>query len=112
MPSLKKIALATSLSLAAVAAHAGFIDSFVETLPGAVSPYPDAGFVGNQLNGMHDIIEHGRTGLLVPAYTNHPRWDYDNRDEENAYPFGAGISRGIIDEHGNERLMYMMLFPL
>lgn len=110
MPSLKKIALATSLSLAAVAAHAGFIDSFVETLPGAVSPYPDAGFVGNQLNGMHDIIEHGRTGLLVPAYTNHPRWDYDNRDEENAYPFGAGISRGIIDEHGNERLMYMMLF--
>lgn len=39
MPSLKKIALATSLSLAAVAAHAGFIDSFVETLPGAASAF-------------------------------------------------------------------------
>ena len=110
MSSFKKFALAASLLSATLVAHAGIVDRFVETLPGAVSPYPDAGFVGNQLNGMHDIIERGRTGLLVPAYTNHPRWDYDNRDEENAYPFGAGLSRGIIDERGNERLVYMMFF--
>ena len=77
MFSLKKIALATSLSFATIVAQAGFVDSFVETLPGGASPYPDAGFVGNQLNGMHDIIENGRTGVLVPAYTNHPRWDYE-----------------------------------
>ncbi len=110
MSSFKKFALAASLLSATLVAQAGIVDRFVETLPGAVSPYPDAGFVGNQLNGMHDIIERGRTGLLVPAYTNHPRWDYDNRDEENAYPFGAGLSRGIIDERGNERLVYMMFF--
>ena len=110
MPSLKKIALATALSLATITAQAGFVDSFVETLPGGASPYPDAGFIGNQLNGMHDLIENGRTGLLVPAYTNHPAWDYDNRYEENGYPFGAGITRGIIDERGNERMMYLMFF--
>ena len=110
MFSKKNIILSTALALTALSSHATLLESFVETLPGAASPYPDAGFIGNQLNGMHDIIENGRTGLLLPAYTNHPRWDYDNRDEENAYPFGAGISRGIIDERGNERLMYLMFF--
>lgn len=110
MFSFKKTTLSCLLLLTAISAQAGLADSFVETLPGAASPYPDAGFVGNQLNGMHDIIERGRTGILIPSYTNHPRWDYDNRDEENAYPFGAGISRGIIDERGNERLMYLMFF--
>ena len=110
MSSFKKTALAASLSLLALGAQAGIVDSFLETLPGGASPYPDAGFVGNQLNGMHDIIERGRTGLLVPLYTNHPNWDYDNRYEENAYPFGAGLSRGIIDERGNERLVYAMFF--
>ena len=110
MSSFKKTALAASLSLLAFGAQAGIVDSFLETLPGGASPYPDAGFVGNQLNGMHDIIERGRTGLLVPLYTNHPSWDYDNRYEENAYPFGAGLSRGIIDERGNERLVYVMFF--
>lgn len=110
MPSFKKTALTASLSLLAFGAQAGIVDSFLETLPGGASPYPDAGFVGNQLNGMHDIIERGRTGLLVPLYTNHPSWDYDNRYEENAYPFGAGLSRGIIDERGNERLVYVMFF--
>jgi len=108
--NLKKIVLATTLSLAGVSAQAGLWDGFLETLPGATSPYPDAGFVGNQINGMHHIIETGSTSLLLPTYTNHPRWDYDNRNEENAYPFGAGISRSIIDERGNERLAYIMLF--
>lgn len=110
MFSIKKIALATSLSLAAVSAQAGFFEAFVDTLPGGVSPYPDAGFFGNQINGMHDIIEKGATNIILPTYTNHPRWDYDNRNEENAYPFGAGIGRRIIDSHGNERMMYIMTF--
>lgn len=110
MFSLKKIALATSLSFATLTAQAGFVDAFIDTLPGGVSPYPDAGFFGNQINGMHDIIERGNTSILLPSYTNHPRWDYENRNEENAYPFGAGLARGYIDERGNERMMYIMLF--
>ena len=103
MPSFKKTALTASLSLLAFGAQAGIVDSFLETLPGGASPYPDAGFVGNQLNGMHDIIENGRTGIFLPFYTNHPSWDYDNRYEQNAFPGGAGLVRTIIDERGNER---------
>lgn len=110
MFTLKQLALATTLSLTGISAQASFVDSFVQTLPGAISPYPDAGFVGNQINGLHDLIEKGSTSVLIPAYTNHPTWDYDNRYEENANPFGVGVARGIIDERGNERMTYIMLF--
>ncbi len=110
MISIKQFMVATCLTSAVSVAQAGFVDSFVETLPGGWSPYPDAGFIGNQLNGMHDIIENGRTGIFLPFYTNHPSWDYDNRYEQNAFPGGAGLVRTIIDERGNERMVYAMLF--
>lgn len=110
MLTLKKITLISTLALSSLSVQANLVDSFIQTLPGAISPYPDAGFIGNQINGLHDIIEKGSTSVLVPAYTNHPSWDYDNRYEENAYPFGIGLSRGIIDERGNERMAYVMLF--
>ena len=108
--ALKSLAVATALAGASLSAQAGLIDSFVQTLPGAISPYADAGTIGNQLNGMYHITHHGETGALVPLYTNHPKWDYDNRYEENAHPFGAGLSRSIVDDKGNERMVYMMLF--
>ena len=110
MHCVKKVALATTLSIVSLTAQAGLWDGFLQTLPGATSPYPDAGFIGNQINGLYDIIDKGNTSLLVPTYTNHPSWDYDNRNEENAYPLGVGLSRGIIDERGNERMAYIMLF--
>lgn len=110
MLNLKKVVIATSCALVATGAQASLWDSVTETLPGAISPYADAGTIGNQLNGMHHIIKDGRTSLLIPTFTDHMWFDYDERETYNAMPFGAGLSRGIIDDRGNERLMYMMIF--
>lgn len=110
MLNLKKVVLATSCALLATGAQAGLWDSFTDTLPGAISPYADAGTVGNQLNGMHYLIKEGTTSLLIPTFTDHMWFDYDNREQYCAMPFGGGIARGIIDERGNERMMYMMFF--
>lgn len=110
MLNLKNIALATTCALSFSCAQAGFLEEVANTLPGAISPYPDAGTVGNQLNGMHHLIKEGRTSLLIPTFTDHMWFDYEERETYNAAPFGAGLARGIIDENGNERMMYAMVF--
>ena len=110
MLAIKKVVIASSCALVATGAQAGFLDNIIDTLPGAISPYADAGAVGNQLNGMHYLIKDGTTSLLLPTYTDHMWFDYDQRETYNAMPFGGGIARGIVDERGNERLMYLMFF--
>ena len=68
------------------------------------------GWFASQAEGYKQLVRNGTTGLVIPAYTEHPRWEYSDRDEENAYPWGAGMVRSIIDERGNERLAYLLLF--
>lgn len=90
-------------------ANASFLDAVVNTLPGGYAGSSDD-FFSNQGDGVSKILKEGNTGLVVSAYTNHPAWDYDNRTEENAYPFGGGICRSVIDEDGNERLLFAVAF--
>ena len=68
------------------------------------------GFWEDTKRGSEYIMEEGRTLLVLPTYTNHPRWDWDNKDQENGYPFGMGLARQVIDEHGNERMFFLVNF--
>ena len=68
------------------------------------------GFWEDTKHGSEYIMEEGRTLLVLPTYTNHPRWDWDNKDQENGYPFGMGLARQVIDEHGNERMFFLVNF--
>lgn len=95
--------------LAAAPASAGFLDEVAYSLPGGYSNGSD-GFFASQVDGFTRVMNDGTTGLVLPLYTNHPTWDYDNRHEENGYPWGGGIARSVIDERGNERLVYAIAF--
>ena len=105
---ITSIAAATLTALCG-SAQAGFIDAFVDTLPGGYTSNGDS-FLANQWEGMKSIVKKGNTGLVMGLHTNHPSWDYENRDEENAYPYGGGIIRSVIDDQGNERTMFIMAF--
>lgn len=61
-------------------------------------------------NGLFSVLENGDTLFMIPTYTNHPGWDWPQRAEENAHPYGMGIGRQIIDERGNERNIYVTAF--
>lgn len=102
------IAAATLMATCGTA-QAGFFDDVVATLPGGYVSEGDS-FLSTQWEGMKSIVKDGNTGLLLGLYTNHPSWDYDNRNEENAYPYGGGIVRSVIDDRGNERVMFAMAF--
>lgn len=94
--------------IAASSAHAGFLADVADTLPGGFSE--ENGFFSAQYDGFTRVMNEGTTSLVLPIYTNHPHWAYDNRHEENGYPYGGGIARSVIDERGNERMVYAIAF--
>ena len=94
---------------AASPADAGFLDEVAYSLPSGYATTND-GFFADQADGFLRVMNEGKTSLILPVYTNHPRWDYDNRHEENGYPWGGGIARSVIDERGNERMVYAIAF--
>jgi len=53
--------------------------------------------------------KEGDWNLYVPFYTWHAPWDYNNRDEQNSFPLGAGIARSV-DRKRNTDLLYGMAF--
>ena len=118
---IRKLALAGfAFAGLSSAAHAGFAadawNAFIDTTPAgyarpaAERPGEWRPFWEDTLEGSKRILEEGRNLLVIPTYTNHPRWAWDNRDEQNAYPFGMGLARQVIDERGNERLFFITSF--
>lgn len=107
-----RISAAAALCAAALAlpAHAGFWSAAVDTLPGGYNTSEEQGFFQKQVEGFKNVISEGNTGLILPLYTIHPAWDYDNLHEENAFPYGGGVVRSVIDERGNERMTYFLAF--
>lgn len=116
------LALVLSLSFG-VAGSAAAQESFVsralsafnETTPVGLKPASArsagwSGWMGDAWSGMGSVAEQGRSGLILPAYTVHPAWDYPNRHNQNGYTWGGGISRSVIDERGNERMVYALAF--
>lgn len=103
------VAAACALSFVSAGAHAGFWSDVADTLPGGIATSSD-GFFSAQLSGAREIMDRGRDGVAFGIYTEHPAFDYDNRDEENMFPFGGGVLRTVIDEKGNERSLFGLIF--
>lgn len=109
------LALALSVSLGLSSAQAkSFFESFLETTPaGLMSASSNDSFdqfSNATIEGAKTIVREGDSLFIVPFYTNHPTWAWDQRAEENAYPLGAGYARQIIDEKGNERTLFAITF--
>jgi len=68
------------------------------------------GWFADAWEGGKRIFRDGRTDLLLPLYTFHPPYKFPNRDDQNHYPWGGGITRTWIDEHDNERFLFAVAF--
>jgi len=116
----RKLALAAMLAAFTLPAWAdGFLSSALsainETTPaGMVSQDSREDGVGgwfrDQGRGFSNIVKQGNTAIVLPVYTEHPAWDYNNRHQENGLTWGGGIARTFVDSRGNERLAYAVAF--
>ena len=111
--------LAAASFAAALPAQASFGDfwaALIDTTPAGLARQSQkrdgslSSFWEDTVQGSKTIMNEGRTMWVMPTYTNHPRWDWPQRSEENAYPFGMGLGREYIDDRGNERLFFVTSF--
>lgn len=102
-------ATSAAAAFCAQSAFAGFWADAVNTLPGGLSQGSE-GFFSAQADGFREIFNNGRDGVAFGIWTEHPAFDYDNRTEENGFPFGGGLVRTVIDEKGNERMLFGLVF--
>lgn len=65
---------------------------------------------GDQWDSAKALAAKGRMNLFLPAYTSHPPGNFANFEEQNAYPFGAGIASYFVDDSDNERMVYALAF--
>ncbi len=114
--TLKRVALGALTLLSAPFAQASFIDSVIDTFPaGYVSPAEGQSrsakaYWDDTVRGTKAIMKDGATTWIFPAYTAHPKFHWDNEREQNAYPFGMGLGRTVVDDRGNERTLYLTTF--
>ncbi len=119
-PVMNKTALALSATcaalLAAAPAEAGFLSALADTTPAGLARPSDErpgdwmSFWSDAKSGAQRIMDEGRSVWIAPVYTNHPTWAWDDRDEENGWPMGMGLARCVIDERGNERMLFLVTF--
>lgn len=113
--SLKALAAASLLPLA-TGAQASLWEDIIDTTPaGAVRasaerPGDWKSFWADTTEGFDFIMKNGSDTLVLPLYTNHPTWAWDNRHEENGWPMGGGLARKLIDDKGNERMFFAVAF--
>ncbi len=113
--SFRAAAAAVLLAFASPSFAGSMLSAVADTLPGGFITESNrssglSGWAADQSRGFMKIIREGSTALVLPVYTEHPRWDYDNRSQENGYPWGGGLARTVVDSRGNERLAYAILF--
>lgn len=89
---------------------ASVLDAVIETTPAGLSGKSGSYTWSDLIDGSKQIMDQGNSMWIVPTYTNHPNWAWDNRREQNGYPFGMGLGRQVIDERGNERSFFFVSF--
>lgn len=115
-----RAAAAVGAALASLSAQAGFFSNALEAVadttpaglvrPSSERPGDWKNFWADSKEGADFIMKNGNDLLVAPVYTNHPRWAWEQRDEENGWPFGMGLARQVIDERGNERMFFVTAF--
>lgn len=107
---------AAPIATATASTFSDALSAVIDTTPaGLVRPSAERdgswdGFWEDTKRGSEAIMRDGKTMLVLPTYTNHPRWEWEDKDEENGYPFGMGLARQVIDDRGNERLFFLVNF--
>lgn len=92
------------------------LEAVIDTTPAGLAkssasrPGDWASFWSDTKEGARYIMENGSDLWVVPTFTNHPAWNWEDRSEENAYPFGMGLARQVIDDRGNERMFFLVSF--
>ena len=108
---LARAVFAAAVSFACTA-QADLWEAVVDTTPAGYArqsserPGDWDSFWSDTKEGTKRIFEEGNSVWIVPTYTNHPTWAWKKRHEENGYPFGMGYARQVIDNRGNERLLF------
>jgi len=59
--------------------------------------------------GTKEAWKEGDWNLIVPFYTWHAPWAYNNRDMQNDFPLGGGIGRSV-NKGRNTDMLYAMAF--
>lgn len=57
--------------------------------------------------GTKEAWKQGDWNLMVPFYTWHAPWKFNNRDEQNSFPLGAGIARTAESGRNTDMLVAM-----
>ena len=98
------------------ASAASFLEEAIDTLPaGYVTSSENQSrslgqYWNDTLEGSKAILKNGQDAWIFPTYTAHPRFHWKNEREQNAYPFGMGLGRTVIDANGNERTLFFVSF--
>jgi len=85
-----------------------------DTTPAGLKPRDERaggwGWFSDQWEAGKSLASHGRMSLLLPIQTYHSPARYENSEQQNAYPFGAGIASYSIDDRDNERMLFAVAF--
>jgi len=57
--------------------------------------------------GTKEAWKEGDWNLMVPFYTWHAPYKYDNRDEQNSFPLGGGVARSVDRGRDTDMLVAM-----
>jgi opacity protein-like surface antigen len=85
-----------------------------DTTPAGLKPRAERasgwGWFADQWESGKALAAGGQMNLFLPAYTHHPPAQFDNYQQQNAYPFGGGIASYLVDAKDNERMLYALAF--
>lgn len=99
----------TLLSFSASSWGNSFIDTLIQTTPVGLSNNQKASWQ-SLVEGTKTLFNEGNNLLILPVRTEHPRWAWDNRRQQNGWPFGMGLGRQLVDDQQNERTLFLINF--
>lgn len=70
------------------------------------------GYFASLLNGIKKTWKSDKYELIIPVNTWHNRLTYSSEDYDkyNEMPWGLGLDKYYIDEHGNKHQLYAIVF--
>jgi palmitoyl transferase len=95
----------------------GFWSSTLETLNNATpnvigaKPERDTGWFSGAWDGTKRVWNEGKWDLYVSGYTIHLPYAYTQEEieKENAWTYGLGVAKRVIDERDNEHSLYALM---
>lgn len=102
----RKTLLAVSAALMFAISHTAFAET------GGAEPGTLGEWGASTTRLARSIWDNGATEVYLPVHTYHMRWAYSAEKVRtlNENPWGFGVGKTLVDEHGNEHRLYAMVF--